>query len=67
MAKYNPEFIEFIFGTGPLQLADYYLGHETKFNDGLVLPHSSLLDLLIFFGIFGVSSLLVYFLSLIHI
>lgn len=66
MAKYNPDFIEFIFGTGPLQLADYYLGHETKINDGLVLPHSSLLDLLIFFGIFGVSSLLVYFSYLIY-
>jgi len=66
IAKYNPNFFEFIFGTGPLQLADYYLSHKTKFNDGLVLPHSSLLDLLIFFGIFGVFSLLIYSCYLIY-
>ena len=66
IAKYNPDFFEFILGTGPLQLADYYLSHETKFNDGLVLPHSSLLDLLIFFGIFGVFSLLIYSAYLIY-
>ncbi|MDC1070737.1 hypothetical protein OAQ50_00515 [Acidimicrobiia bacterium] len=66
IAKYDPDFFEFIFGKGPLQLADYYLSHETKYNDGLVLPHSSLLDLLIFFGIFGVFSLLIYSTYLIY-
>ena len=38
---------------GPGQISEYYLGHSTKYNDGLVLPHSSILVCLIFFGLFG--------------
>ena len=52
-AKYNPDFISFLFGSGPQQLTDYYLGHRTKVNTGLVLPHSSLLDYLVFYGFLG--------------
>jgi hypothetical protein len=53
ISKYNPNLMQLLFGYGPSQLADYYLGFETKLNTGLVLPHSSLLTYLIFFGIFG--------------
>ncbi len=53
LAKYNPDITEFLFGYGPGQISEYYLGHSTKYNDGLVLPHSSILVCLIFFGLFG--------------
>ncbi len=53
LAKYNPDISEFIFGYGPGQISEYYLGHSTKYNDGLVLPHSSILLCLIFFGLIG--------------
>ena len=59
-AKYNPNTVEFIFGYGPQQLSRYYLEYNTKINDGLVLPHSSLLDLLIFFGFIGLMSLFLF-------
>lgn len=53
-AKYNPNIEEFLFGYGPQQITDYYFGHATKYNFGLELPHSSLFNYLIFFGIFGI-------------
>ena len=53
LAKYNPDVSEFLFGYGPGQISEYYLGHSTKYNDGLVLPHSSILLCLIFFGLIG--------------
>ena len=53
-AKYDPSLEEFLFGYGPQQLTDYYFGHATKYNFGLELPHSSLFNYLIFFGIFGI-------------
>jgi len=53
LAKYNPNLGNFLFGHGPNQLSEYYLGHKTKVNTGLVLPHSSYLDFLIFYGLFG--------------
>jgi hypothetical protein len=52
-----------LFGYGPQQLSDYYLGHPTKYNEGLVLPHSSLLDILIFYGFFGVMLLSLFIIS----
>ena len=60
LAKYNPSVREALFGYGPQQLSNYYLGHPTKYNDGLVLPHSSLLDFIIFYGLVGVAVLLLF-------
>lgn len=60
IAKYNPDFGEFLFGYGPQQLSNYHNEHITNFNEGLVIPHSSLLNYQIFFGIIGVSFLLAY-------
>ena len=48
VAKYNPDLQSLLFGYGPQQITEYYLSHKTKYNSGLVLPHSSLLDYLIF-------------------
>ena len=59
LAKYNPDKINLNFGYGPQQITEYYLGHQTKVNTGLVLPHSSLLDYLIFYGVFGVLLILI--------
>ena len=60
LAKYNPSIVEALFGYGPQQLSNYYLGHPTKYNEGLVLPHSSLLDVLIFYGFVGVMLLILF-------
>jgi len=60
LAKYDPSLTEALFGYGPQQMSDYYLGHPTKYNEGLVLPHSSLLDFMIFYGFFGVILLLLF-------
>jgi len=55
IAKYNPDPTEFLFGSGPFILNNYYFSHQIKTDGGLVLPHSSLLDILIFFGFLGVA------------
>ena len=60
LAKYNPSVSEFLFGYGPNQLTNYYFDHPTKYNYGLFLPHSSVLDYLIFFGLFGVLVMLFF-------
>jgi hypothetical protein len=60
LAKYNPGVSEFLFGYGPQQIAGYYQEDLTNINTGLVLPHSSLLSYLLFFGIIGLSSLIYY-------
>ena len=46
--KYDPNIRTFFFGTGVNNIVNYYLNHPTKVNDGLVLPHSSILSYLIF-------------------
>ena len=49
-----------VFGTGPNNIVDYYFGHASKANYGLILPHSSVLSLMIFFGLFGISLFLLW-------
>ena len=64
IAKYNPDIISGIFGYGPLQMNEYLYEHNVRLDvpvyeqSGLFLPHSSLLDFLIFFGLAGVSFLM---------
>ena len=59
IAKFNPTTLETLFGTGPFQLNKYLYEHKIKLDlpeyrlQELFLPHSSLLDMVIFFGIFG--------------
>jgi len=62
--KYNPNLQTLLFGTGVNNLTNYYFEHFTKVNDGLVLPHSSLLSYLVFVGILGVTFISLYFLYL---
>ena len=56
--KYNPSFNTFLIGTGSINLTDYYFGHASKANFGLILPHSSIFSYLIFFGILGLVVLI---------
>lgn len=54
VAKYSPNISELLFGFGPMQFNNYYFSHQTSDFSGLTLPHSSLLDILIFTGLFGI-------------
>ena len=64
IAKFNPSVLESLFGTGPLQLNKYLSEHNVRLDlpnnrlQELFLPHSSFLDILIFFGLFGLFTFL---------
>tara|TARA_B110000014_G_scaffold247274_1_gene220680 strand:- start:96 stop:2129 length:2034 start_codon:yes stop_codon:yes gene_type:complete len=64
IAKYNPDIMSGVFGYGPLQMNEYLSEHNVRLDvpvyeqSGLFLPHSSLLDFLIFFGLAGTSFLI---------
>lgn len=66
-AKYSPSTVDAIFGSGPLQISDYLYGHKVRLDlppeklQSLFLPHSSIFDIFIYFGIFG-SLIIVFFL-----
>ena len=51
-AKYDPNLLDFTFGYGGLNLINYEFDNSID-TPGLVLPHSSILSILIFFGILG--------------
>ena len=59
IAKYSPNLLEAMFGSGPMQLNGYLYKHDVRLDvpkyklEALFLPHSSILDILIFFGFFG--------------
>ena len=64
ISKYNPDVMSGVFGYGPLQMNEYLYEHNVRLDvpiyeqSGLFLPHSSLLDFLIFFGLAGTSFLI---------
>ena len=49
--RYNPTLIETFFGTGPLTFGKLYGGLKIKEIESLLLPHSSILSFLVFFGL----------------
>jgi len=65
-AKYNPNLIESLFGNGPYQLNNYIYNLKIKLDvpggklNALYLPHSSFLDILVFFGFFGLIMFLFF-------
>ena len=65
-AKYNPNLIESLFGNGPYQLNNYLYNLKIKLDvpggklNALYLPHSSFLDILVFFGFFGLIMFLFF-------
>ncbi len=69
LARYSPEMGEVIFGTGPFTLSNHYnevLVSKTRVGSGtdlgFLLPHSSILLVLVFFGLFGV----ILFISIVY-
>lgn len=54
IARYNPDTLEFMFGSGPLTLGQHYGQIRINEPGSLLLPHSSLLSLLIYIGLVGV-------------
>ncbi len=64
IAKYSPNIIDAIFGNGPMQLNKYLYDHDIRLDvpdykiNSLFLPHSSFLDIQIFFGILGLLAIL---------
>ena len=61
-ARYNPTFSELLFGSGPLNFGQLYGETLVNSNNSLLLPHSSILSFLVFFGLlpllFGVTLIL---------
>tara|TARA_Y100000389_G_scaffold205138_1_gene263898 strand:- start:9648 stop:11621 length:1974 start_codon:yes stop_codon:yes gene_type:complete len=52
-ARYNPTPKEFLFGTGPYNLSSLYNEVQVADTSSFLWPHSSLLQLLFYFGIVG--------------
>ena len=66
-ARYNPETLEALFGSGPFILANHY--SEINILDkklytgtplGFLLPHSSALSIMLFFGLIGLIVFFIY-------
>ena len=53
-AKYDPSGTEFYLGYSPLNLVNYNFDNQIVTN-GLVLPHSSVLSFLVYFGVIGIT------------
>jgi len=60
ISRYNPELPELFFGTGPYHLSNYYNEIQINQTSSFLLPHSSFLSLLLFFGIVGISLFTVF-------
>ena len=70
IARYNPNFFEFLFGTSPFALSDHYGDIDiiskrlsTGTDLGFLLPHSSALLIFLFFGFFGFLLFITYYLK----
>ncbi len=57
-SRYNPTFLEITFGSGPLNFGQLYGENIVKETNSFLLPHSSFLSFLLFFGILGLLFLL---------
>ena len=66
IAKYSPNLLESLFGNGPYQLNNYLFIQDIRLDvpdrriNSLFLPHSSFLDIIIFFGLVGFTFFIVY-------
>ena len=59
-ARYNPTFTELIFGTGPFNYGQLYGEIIVNNTRSFLLPHSSLLSFLLFFGLFGITLIFMF-------
>ncbi len=61
-ARYNPTTQDFLFGTGPYHLSNLYNEVQVTDTISFLWPHSSFLQGLFYFGLFGVL-LLIYLIT----
>lgn len=61
-ARYNPNIVEFFAGSGPLNFGQLYGEIVIANQSTLLLPHSSVLSYLVFFGIIPIFFFLVKYL-----
>ena len=66
LGRYNPDIGDVLIGTGPYNFAKHY-GEINLLPDTLLLPHSTVLSYLLFFGVVGVSIIFSYLIYLIVI
>jgi len=66
-ARYSPDFMNVVFGSGPYSLAKHYseisiskYKYATNIEMGFLLPHSSILLILLFFGLLGIFSFFIF-------
>ena len=55
IARYNPNFLDLMLGTGPMSFGQYFGEIKVQGINSLLLPHSSILSYLIFIGILGLG------------
>lgn len=60
IARYNPNIFEYLFGSGPLQFGQLYSDIQVNQTSSFLMPHSSVLSYLLFFGLTGLILLITY-------
>ena len=60
-ARYNPTLFELLFGSGPLNFGQLYGELQIKETSEVLLPHSSLLSFMVFFGVINLFFLITLF------
>ena len=60
-ARYNPTFMELLFGSGPMNFGQLYGEVVINNPESFLLPHSSVLSLLLFIGILPLILLIIWF------
>lgn len=61
IARYNPNLLTLLFGSGPFHFSNLYSENPINNVNGLILPHSSFLDMIVFFGILNFLIILIIF------
>lgn len=59
IARYNPNYFEYLFGSGPFNFGQFYSEVKIQDTSSFLMPHSSLLIFILFFGVIG-TALLIY-------
>mgnify|MGYP001158765938 CR=1 FL=1 len=60
--RYNPTFMELLFGSGPMNFGQLYGEIMINNPESFLLPHSSLLSLIVFVGLVPLTILIIVFL-----
>ena len=60
ISSYDPTYQDFLLGTGPMNFNNYYDSQVFLNSSELILPHSSLLIFIMFFGLFFSICLCIY-------